>query len=93
MDIKTITYQFEQLSERIIEFRRTLHRMAELSFEEHKTSQYIAETLSSEGIECRPIVGTGVLAVVHGAAPDPQHPVVLRADIDALPIDEQSGVS
>ena len=93
MDIKTITHKFEQLSERIIEFRRTLHRMAELSFEEHKTSQYIAETLRSEGIECRPIVGTGVLAVVNGAVPDPQRPVVLRADIDALPIDEQSGVS
>ena len=93
MDIKTITYQFEQLSERIIEFRRTLHRMAELSFEEHKTSQYIAETLRSEGIECQPIVGTGVLAVVNGAVSDPQRPVVLRADIDALPIDEQSGVS
>ena len=43
MDIKTITHKFEQLSERIIEFRRTLHRMAELSFEEHKTSQYIAD--------------------------------------------------
>ena len=92
MDIMSILRHFAPLGERITEFRRRLHQMAELSFEEHQTAEYITTTLRSEGIECRPIVGTGVLAVVHGATPDEGRPVVLRADIDALPIEEQSGL-
>ena len=88
----SILRHFELLGERITEFRRQLHQMAELSFEEHQTAEYIATALRSEGIECHSIVGTGVLAVVHGAMPDVQCPVVLRADIDALPIEEQSGL-
>ncbi len=92
MDIMSILRHFAPLGERITEFRRRLHQMAELSFEEHQTAEYITTTLRSEGIECRPIVGTGVMAVVHGATPDEGRPVVLRADIDALPIEEQSGL-
>lgn len=74
-----------------IEFRRHLHAHPELSFEEHRTAVFIAEQLTALGIEHRPIAGTGVLARIEGTGKaDPaKRAVVLRADIDALPIDEQ----
>lgn len=72
-----------------VEFRRHLHRHPELSFCERETARFITEALEAEGIECRPIAGTGVLARIGGAA---KRAVVLRADIDALPIDEAAEV-
>ncbi len=92
MELNAISRQFELLGERIVNFRRTLHRMAELSFEEYRTAEFIKSELEKEGIECKSIVKTGVLAVVNGKNPDPQHPVILRADIDALPIQESTGL-
>lgn len=76
----------------IIEWRRYIHRHAELSFQEHGTQQYICQILSSHGIEHRRIARTGVLAILNGADPDPQRPMVLRADMDALPIAETAAV-
>lgn len=73
-----------------------LHSHPELSFAEHHTAEHIAAVLRSQGIECRSIASTGVLATIHPAAERTQaagakpKAVVLRADIDALPITEQS---
>lgn len=72
------------------EHREWLHRNAELSFKEYRTQQYICEVLDSFGIEYQKIVDTGVLAVIGNREDDC---VVLRCDIDALPITEDSGVS
>lgn len=74
-----------------IAFRRHLHRHPELSFEEHATSRFIAEQLSACGIENSPIAQTGVIAKIEGRG-DLRRAVVLRADIDALPIDEATGL-
>lgn len=71
-----------------VEFRRRLHASPELSFEEHETSRFIARCLDEAAIEWRPIAGTGILARIEGRG-DTRRTVVLRADIDALPIDEQ----
>ncbi len=73
-----------------IEFRRYLHAHAELSFHEHGTQRFIMEQLQKAGIECRPIAKTGVLARICG---DRGRTVVLRADIDALPIHEEVDVA
>ncbi|MFI3305908.1 MAG: M20 family metallopeptidase [Rikenellaceae bacterium] len=70
-----------------IEFRRHLHRYPELSFEEVATQRYISSALTSLGIEHRPIATTGVLAKLEGRG-DLSRAVVLRADIDALPVVE-----
>lgn len=78
MDIKEVT-----------KHREWLHRNAELSFEEYRTQDYICGVLDSFGIEYRRIVGTGVLAII--GSPEDEC-VVLRCDIDALPIEETSGV-
>ncbi len=74
-----------------IEFRRELHRHPELSFAEHCTAEFIESALAGEGIACRRIAQTGVLAVLEGRG-DTKRAVVLRADIDALPITESTGL-
>lgn len=75
-----------------IELRRELHRNPELSFEEVKTQQLIIEALEAEGIEYRTIAGTGILAKIEGSRGNLRRSVVLRADIDALPINEQNDI-
>lgn len=78
-----------------IEFRRHLHRYPELSFEEHRTAAFIAEQLNAAGIACRPVAATGVLATITGRRTTTQtarRAIVLRADIDALPIEERTGL-
>ena len=74
-----------------VEFRRHLHRHPELSFEEEQTAQYIEKCLAEAGISHSRIAKTGVLAKVEGKG-DLSRAVVLRADIDALPIEEQTGL-
>ncbi len=74
-----------------ITFRRHIHANPELSFEEHQTHDFISEQLTALGIEHRTIAGTGVLAKIEGRG-DIRRAVVLRADIDALPVTEQVDV-
>jgi amidohydrolase len=76
----------------MVEWRRHLHRHPELSFREERTSAWIAERLRAIGCdEVRAGVGgTGVVAVIRGAKPGPV--VALRADIDALPIQDEKDV-
>jgi amidohydrolase len=77
------------VDERVVEWRRHLHRHPEISFEEHETSAWIAERLSELGVAVERPTETSVL----GRLGDGSGPVVaLRADIDALPVDEESGV-
>jgi len=75
------------LSETVIRLRRDFHRHPELGFEEKRTSSVIAEYLKVLGLEVRTgIAGTGVVGLLHGASPGKT--VMLRADMDALPIQE-----
>lgn len=74
-----------------IEFRRELHRHPELSFREERTARFISKALTAAGINHRPIAGTGILARIEGVG-NLKRAVVLRADIDALPIHEMTDV-
>ncbi|MBR5829639.1 MAG: amidohydrolase, partial [Tidjanibacter sp.] len=71
-----------------------LHAHPELSFEEHQTAEYLAARLEEAGIEHRTIAGTGILAKIEGSAEgaDLSRTIVLRADIDALPIEEMNNI-
>lgn len=78
---------FEQMSE----FRRHLHANPELSFKETATCQYISERLTDAGIHFSRIAGTGILAKIEGCG-NLDRAVVLRADIDALPVTERTAL-
>lgn len=73
-------------------FRRHLHRHPELSFRERETATFIEAQLTAAGIASRRVAGTGVLAAIEGRG-DLRRAVVLRADIDALPLTEQAPVA
>jgi amidohydrolase len=79
------------LDDQVIEWRRHLHRNPEPSFEEHETAGFVAETLAGfGGLTVERPTATSVLARLETGRPGPT--VALRADIDALPITEESGV-
>jgi amidohydrolase len=81
----------EQLHDEMVGWRRDLHAHPELGFTESRTSTFIQERLRSFDVdEIQTFTGTGVMAVIHGR--DGDDAIGLRADIDALPIVEESGV-
>lgn len=76
----------------IIEYRRWLHRHPELSQQEYGTMAFVAEKLKEMGLEPKTGIGrTGVMAMIRGKNPD-AYCVAMRADYDALPITEDSGL-
>jgi amidohydrolase len=80
-----------RLEPKLIALRRDIHRHPELAFEEHRTAGIVAAELARLGIPHRTGVGgTGVLGVIEGARPGPT--LALRADMDALPIQEETGL-
>ena len=88
-DLRMICDEAEQLAGSTREHRRRIHACPELSFEERATADYVISVLEAEGIACRRIAGTGVLARIEGRG-ELRRAVVLRADMDALPIEERS---
>jgi amidohydrolase len=80
-----------ELFARTVELRRDLHAHPELAFEEHRTAGIVAERLRALGIETHTgIGGTGVVGLLTGAHPGPT--IMLRADMDALPMPEENDV-
>ena len=83
--------QAANISSYIIEKRRWIHSHAELAFKEEETTAYIAGELEKMGIEVQLFPDYyGVIGTIRGEKP--AKTVMLRADIDALPIEEKSGV-
>jgi len=75
----------------LIEWRRHIHQDPELSFKEEKTSNYVEELLKGFGnIEVSRPTRTSVLGILKGAKPGKS--VALRADMDALPVPEETGL-
>jgi len=78
----------------LIRVRHDLHRHPELGYLEHRTSALIVEHLRALNVEHRSGLarGTGIAAHLPATVADPLPTVALRADIDALPIEEQTGL-
>ena len=76
------------------QIRRDLHAHPELCFEEHRTADVVAQKLADWGIEVvRGMAQTGVLGIIRGQRPDNGRALGLRADMDALPLQEINGFS
>ena len=75
----------------IVKTRREIHQKPELAYKEKETAKLVAERLRAIGLEVRTAVGgTGVVGILRG--PTTGRVVALRADMDALPIEEMAGV-
>ena len=92
MDINgRIAASTERWTPELVALRKTLHQHPELAFEEHETAQAVTGFLAKLGIPFRSCVGkTGVVALLEGAAPG--RTIGIRADMDALPIFEETGL-
>jgi hippurate hydrolase len=77
----------------LVEWRRDLHRHPELGYAEHRTARIVAERLRAFGLDRveTGIGGTGVVGVLHGRDGAGGPAIMLRADMDALPISEATG--
>lgn len=75
----------------MVSMRRKLHAMPELGFKETQTAAYIADRLKAAGLEVHTGIGeTGVVGVLDGASEGPS--LMVRADIDGLPVIEKTGL-
>lgn len=80
--------QAKQIHEDLLRYRRHIHANPELSFEETKTAEFVAETLKNFGL--KPIVGVGGTGVIVDIGEG--ETVAIRADMDALPIQELNDI-
>ena len=81
----------QQIHGDVVKLRRHLHTYPELSFQEHKTSAFIKSQLDALGITWKAVAGTGIEALITGNIKS-EKVIALRADIDALPIQEKNNV-
>ena len=80
-----------EMKQHIIEIRRALHKIPEPGLQENETTDYIIKYLIKLGLEVSPgVTGTGAIAYLKGT--DGLKTVAYRADIDALSVDEQTGL-
>lgn len=86
---EAISHLVNKYEQEVIEIRRDIHMHPELSFQEIRTSKLVANKLEKLGIEVQKGIGkTGVIGILKGGKPGKT--VALRADMDALPLDEDN---
>lgn len=90
--IPAVRREVADVRDRMVATRRDFHQNPELSWKEERTQRVVIERLHALGLdEIRPIARTGATALITGTRPGPC--VMWRADMDALPIPEKSGLS
>ncbi|WOB78687.1 amidohydrolase [Brevundimonas nasdae] len=92
VDTASVDAAVQRVMPQVVAWRRDFHQHPELGFAETRSAGVIAEHLRSLGLEVRTGVGkTGVIGVLRGARPG--RTVALRADMDALPVQEATGLA
>lgn len=81
----------KDIHEDTVSMRRHLHQHPELSFQEHQTAAFVKAKLDELSIPYQTMADTGVVGEITGELPAPGRVVALRADMDALPIQEVDG--
>jgi amidohydrolase len=94
MSNTTIFNDVDEIMPGIVADRRWLHENPELGFQEHKTADFVRQRLESLGVEDiqAGIAQTGVTGLIRGTKEGPGRTVLLRADMDALPLTEENDV-
>lgn len=86
-----VTAAADRMREQVVAWRRDFHQNPELSNREERTAAKVAEHLRKLGLKPRTgIAKHGVVAIIEGGKPGPK--IALRADMDALPVTEQTGL-
>src|SRR5699024_6188351 len=93
-EVTKIRQDVDELMPGLVADRRHLHENPELGFQEYKTAEFVRQRLEQLGVEDirTGIGGTGVTGLVKGTAEGPGRHVLVRADMDALPIHEENDV-
>ncbi|WP_413162254.1 M20 metallopeptidase family protein [Capilliphycus salinus ALCB114379] len=90
-NLSQLRLEIRNLQPQLVEWRRRLHQRPELGFKEQLTAEFITEKLKAWGIEHQTeIAKTGIVATIEGHQPGPV--LGIRADMDALPIQEENQV-
>src|SRR4028119_2320694 len=91
VDLSQLRLEIRNLQPQLVEWRRRLHQKPELSFNENLTAQFVSEKLQEWGIEHQTnIAKTGIVATIDSGKPG--RVLAIRADMDALPIQEENEV-
>ncbi|MEG3845878.1 M20 metallopeptidase family protein [Microcoleus sp. herbarium13] len=91
VDSSQLRLEIRNLQPQLVEWRRRLHQKPELSFNEHLTAGFVSQKLQEWGIEHQTnIAKTGIVAIIDSGKPGPV--LAIRADMDALPIQEENEV-
>jgi len=91
MNMDNIKEAVASITDEIIAIRRDIHAHPELGFEEHRTAGLVEKYLQNQGIKTERVAGTGVVGMIEGGSSGPV--LMLRADLDALPVEEANDVS
>jgi amidohydrolase len=90
-----IINRIADLQDEVTEWRRDLHENPELQYDVHRTAGVVAEKLRAFGVDevVEGIGRTGVIGVIHGQGTESGRVIGMRADMDALPIEEATGAA
>lgn len=92
VDLSRIRLEIRALQPQLVEWRRRLHQRPELGFREKLTAEFVSQKLQEWGIDHQTgIAQTGIVATIVGRQPGPV--LAIRADMDALPVQEENEVS
>jgi amidohydrolase len=86
-----IKQRIAELNKELLNLRRDFHKHPELGFEEHRTAGVVENYLKNLGLHPQRMTKTGVVALLEGSKPQPV--LMLRADMDALPVEEETEVA
>ncbi len=86
--LEDVQPRVRDLLDEIVQTRRDIHRHPELGFKEKRTAELISARLASLGIPVKRLAGTGVVGLIQGGKPGKT--ILIRADMDALPLQEEN---